>query len=235
MASLMIGCPIKDRGWIIDRWFKHVNVALSLCDDLDVSFVFVMPFGDPTAEYLYDRQEDIVLDFSEEIAESYVRRWNDEAYNRMVVARNQLLSIVRYYEPDYFLSLDSDILVNSPSLLCMFDCLDSTGADAVGGKVYMDEVGKSCPSNGVWADDSFKRFHRKNVDSMIPVDIIMAFKLMTPKAYNIDYSYHMFGEDLGWSLNAKKAGLKLYWDGGITSKHVMSRDWLDRVDKRCGY
>jgi hypothetical protein len=63
----------------------------------------------------------------------------------------------------------------------------------------------------------------------------LAIKLMSPRAYNIDYRFHHQGEDIGWSVAATEKGLKLGWDGRICSKHVMAADQLQLVDPRCGY
>ena len=63
----------------------------------------------------------------------------------------------------------------------------------------------------------------------------MAIKMMSPKAYNIDYESHIHGEDLGWSKAVKNAGGQMLWDGQVASKHVMNMKMFDVVDKRVGY
>jgi hypothetical protein len=66
-------------------------------------------------------------------------------------------------------------------------------------------------------------------------DVIMAVKLMSPAAYNVDYEVHRQGEDIGWSIAARKKGVKLGWDGRTVSKHLMTKDALDKIDKRVGF
>jgi hypothetical protein len=72
-------------------------------------------------------------------------------------------------------------------------------------------------------------------DGCFPVGVIMAIKLMTPPAYNVDYEWNHQGEDIGWSLAALARGLKLGWDSRTTTKHVFYPHLLDEVDPRCGY
>ena len=67
------------------------------------------------------------------------------------------------------------------------------------------------------------------------MDALLAIKLMSSRAYWIDYRYHGFGEDLGWAANAKAAGVRLGWTSRCVSKHVMQPDQLEQVDPRCGY
>ncbi len=53
--------------------------------------------------------------------------------------------------------------------------------------------------------------------------------------YNVNYDYHNFGEDLGWSKNMARAKAKIFFDGRVKNKHCMNPEWLERVDKRVGF
>lgn len=232
--KLAIGCPIRDRSWIIDPWFFYLDQALKeLGGELDVSFFFVAAKNEPSL-LSYLGRDDINIINSEEEVSSYERRWDLSAYSKMTDLRNNLLKAVRKFNPDYFLSLDSDILLHPLALVNMFELMDKFNPIAVGGKCYMQPVGRSAPSYGVWNDHHFNRFHRPDSDGFMSVDILMAIKLMSRSGYNTDYTPHELGEDCGWSIAAKQLG-KLYWDGRVTSKHVMSQEWLNRLDKRCGF
>ena len=70
---------------------------------------------------------------------------------------------------------------------------------------------------------------------VIPVDVIMAIKLMTPEALQEDYCFDTNGEDIGWSKSATAQGLKLAFDGRVCSKHVMRPGQLEKLDPRCGF
>jgi hypothetical protein len=63
----------------------------------------------------------------------------------------------------------------------------------------------------------------------------MAGVLMGPRAYAIDYRYDTSGEDVRWALNAKAAGVGLWWCASARAKHIMSPEGLDLVDPRVGW
>jgi hypothetical protein len=68
-------------------------------------------------------------------------------------------------------------------------------------------------------------------------DVIMAAKMMSKKVYQgIDYKVHEQGEDLGWCLNARDNGYKLYSASYIYAPHIMSiemyEDFLKNGDNR---
>ena len=237
---IVAGCPLKDREWIINKWIWHLDHAVSELDqEVDLTLLFVGDKNDSTAISLMPliEQGAVIYEYVDEATEDpglqYKRAWSKHRYQHMVFLRNALLGRVREMNPDYFLSIDSDILVNPASVKHLIEIQRETGAWAVGGKAFMSS---SCeaPSYGYWYDPHKKQnFHRKNADEVKKVDVIMAYKLMTPDAYNVNYKLHSTGEDAGWCSQIPRG--KLYWDGTIVNKHVMHRNGIDTVDKRCGY
>jgi hypothetical protein len=170
-----------------------------------------------------------VVDVPENLGE-YQRDWSLERYAHMAMLRNKLLERVRDLKPDLFWSVDSDILVAELALKGAIEGLERF--DAVGSKTYMTPDGTWCPSFGMLNGGGLNRWEDTGC---FPVDVIMALKLMTPKAYYINYSTHDQGEDIGWSVNATNFGVKLGWDGSTSSKHVMSKPALGVIDERCGF
>lgn len=230
---IVVGCPIFKRGWVLRHWFDAVEHAFSKAN-LEPIYVFV---GDPRdsdsfgsvdqALDMYDRE--VYISWVEENVDAPTdRNWNQHRYHRMVYIRNELLDLVRKIEPDYFFSVDSDILLHPDTLV---NLLESTERfDAVGGKTYMTPAGKQFPSYGYMP--GLRRFDESSV---FPVDVIMAIKLMNPETYKVDYVYHDYGEDIGFSLSCLDKGLRLGWDGRVVSKHVMDPTSLSLVDERCGF
>jgi hypothetical protein len=142
------------------------------------------------------------------------------------------LKMVRELEPTLFLSLDSDIFLHRDALKMLVEGVPRFSA--VGGKAYMTPTSTMFPS--------FMNFPRQgaierydHASGPVPVDVIMACKLMTSAAYNIDYVYHDQGEDIGWSLACKAAGLQLGWDGRVTNKHAMAPEMVSIIDERVGF
>jgi hypothetical protein len=230
---LAVGCPVARRDWVIDRWFDHLDSACARAD-IEPIYVFVGDAErDPTFDHIRDRAPAAVVVPAPLGIKDGQRDWGlPHRYKQMVELRNRLLETVRIVEPDLFLSIDSDILAH-PNLVERLLAGVDDGYGAVGGKCYMTPAGTMAPSwanltggGGIYRSDSLGRF---------PVDAIMAIKMMTPRAYRVDYRHHGQGEDIGWSLACREHGVLLAWDGSVASKHVMERVMLDRVDPRVGF
>ena len=231
MNQILIGCPVFDRGWILDEWFKHSYQAL-INTGLNGGYVFVLDRrsqADLAVIAKYLDVLDIEIVFVKEELTAYKRDWNPSRYEFMVYLRNTLLSKVRELKPDFFLSLDSDILVHPGSINNLIESVDKY--NAVGGKLYMSK-GRHHPSYAM-----LKRhgLHRPDCSGIMKVDVIMAMKLMTPSAYNVDYRVHSYGEDIGWSQSCVEEGLMLGWDGRITNRHVMEKKYYGLKDGRTAW
>lgn len=232
MGDLMIGCPIYKRAWAVPRWFEHVHTACEAAK-IEPEFAFVMDPNDEETIEAISNEHGVGYGFAVEQRDSHdgTRVWNDARYAWMVELRNELLGVVRLVEPKLFLSLDSDIFLHEQALVNMLESIE--GCDAVGGKAYMTEGDRGHPS---WAKLTRSGgLHRHDVDGVMPVEVIMAIKLMRPTAYNVNYEFHKQGEDIGWSLACQRAGLNLKFDGRVANKHVITPDRIDLIDKRCGY
>lgn len=234
--DILIGCPVHEREWIMDDWFWRVNAACKVAG-LHPGYIFVM---DPTEEPLYTMIQNQAKLMSTQLHIGVVqeqprddkRDWNERRYDRMVELRNILLEGVRANNPPLFLSLDSDILLHEEAIKSMVDNLEDF--DAIGGKTYMTHTGTTCLSYGIMKPNT-RMMRRADAIGSFKVDVIMAIKLMTPAAYNIDYRFDSQGEDIGFSRACQEAGLKLKWDGTYANKHVMRRADLGRIDPRCGF
>lgn len=235
MGVIVVGCPVRDRAWCLPSWFTHIEKACEVADEKPY-YVFV---GDPAQDEstfraiedgcrFYGRDRDILG--LEEIYEPYKRVWNLDRFSHMVRLRNTLLHRVRELEPDHFWSVDSDILVAEETLASALDA--RIRFDAVGSRCYMTPKGTFCPSYAMLNGGGLVRPDSKGCHR---VDVIMAVKLMNPEAYNVDYENHRQGEDIGWSIAARKKGVKLGWDGRTVSKHLMTKEALEQVDKRAGF
>lgn len=235
-TSLLIGCPVLRREWIIRPYLEHA-AASAYKAGVNFAFVFVAPENDPTMEIINDfcTEAGVVAWWKViEDARPFDRRdWSHERYHRMVEIRNILLSEVRNMMPDYFLSLDSDILVHPDLISNLIETQIRTEVAAVGGKTYMTSSGTDFPSYARLGRTG--SLMRSEATGVISVDVIMAIKLMTPLAYGIDYEFEDHGEDIGWSKALTAVDGTLKFDGRVASKHILDAVALDRFDKRCGF
>lgn len=229
---ILAGCPVKNREWVLPAYLDHLFAAFHEVG-VEPEFLFVSGShgdGKLLSQELVGSKWTVL-----HTLEKPGRRrspWTKERYHEMVAVRNLLLTHVRALKPDYFLSIDSDILLPQGLLP---NLLDSVGDYwAVGGKCYMTRPpSERYPSYGMLTKQG--NIRRSAADGVMPVDAIMALKLMTPAAYNVDYVFNPNGEDVGWSRNVKAAGGQLLWDGRIAAKHVLNPEMLDQPDKRIGW
>lgn len=245
---ILVGCPVAKRDWVIAEYLEAACTALDHTG-LDYAFVFL---GDVVRDATFPVAKEAIANrntsalFVQSHDDAPAERphaWKTTDYHRMADLRNQLLKAVREIEPEFFLSLDSDILLAPQTVVQLLET--SEKFDAVGGKCYMSpplrpkenrinlSVSARNPSYGKLKPNG--NFHRSDASGVFQVDILMAIKLMSPRAYNIDYAYDHRGEDLGWSRKCREAGVTLGWDGRTANKHVWSPQRLGEVDERVGW
>ena len=235
---LIVGCPVRQREWIIKDWFESVEVAAARAD-LAPTYAFVGDPADATLDLLHQltdahRRNMVLAEEPENLTAPFRRKWDYDRYDRMAFLRNSLLDLVRDEAPDYFLSADSDILLHPD---CIRDLLESvTRFDAVAGACHMMEHGEKCP-NVAWFIPGSSDLRRQQIEhhGVIPAGIIMALKLMSPTAYAVDYKAHIHGEDIGWSQRCAERGIKLGWDNRHVNKHILEPRMLGRFDERAGW
>lgn len=233
--KLIVGCPLTNRAWILPHWFEHNDRAFNKAGIQPLYYLLVGTSEDNTEEVLqrYAPPGTLYLSQDEEETIGGKRYWNQSRYDYMAYLRNRLLEDIRRLHPTYYLSLDSDILLHEDAITNLLETAEGLDG-AVGGKCYMQvPPSRRCPS---WANLTKQgTLRREDSEGIISPDALMGIKLMSPKAYNQDYCAHPQGEDIGWSLNCKRAGVPFRWDGRIANKHVMSKRWLDQVDPRVGW
>lgn len=226
---------MRDRAWVLPTWFDYVERAFERLGEKPLYTFAIGSSDDRTAEIIAERAPDALVSYTEEAPiASTSTRWTIERFHDLVAARNQLLINVRALGPSLFLSLDSDILLNVdtlPSLLHTVRMHNDWAA--VGGKLYMTPTGKHTPSYAF--NKPAGGLVREESEGCFRVEILMALKLMHPEAYYVDYRHSEKGEDVAWSLDCAKAGLKLGWDGAVPNKHVMLPRQLHEIDPRVGY
>lgn len=257
---ILVGCPVAHRGWIIRQWADAVVTACARAGH-DTRLVVAAHPDDPTPHVLRAHHPADVVPVQVE-RRGDRRTWTAEGprFHEMVEVRNDLLRHVRTIAPPMFLSVDSDILLHPDAVATMIEMLDRF--DAAGSACFLERAPRR-RSDGIigaprWGRPNYARLDRNEriMRSWQPnttrrVDVLMAIKLMSPATYTVDYRFHSQGEDIGWSLNCRAAGLDLGWTSTVISKHIMDShcahheqhdpgcaaclEPLTRPDPRCGY
>lgn len=237
--KLIIGCPIYKRAWILPLWFaalERQSIPLSKIgfifetspdDESTVSMLRLWRQYHPEVPLFEIRERN---DISHYDHDNNSRQWTMSKYENMVNLRNSLLSRVREIQPEYYLSLDSDIILKNQNTLELLIAHIDDGADAVSPLMFMTPFDTKYPSVMDWMDKEQFRGYRKNsypLGTYFKSDIIMAAKMMSKKVYNnVDYEVHSQGEDLGWSKNAALNGYSLYCASYMYAAHIMHENLL---------
>lgn len=247
--KLVIGCPIYKRDWILNRWIRAVisqSIPVS-----DIGFIFECSPDDTNTTAMleawksYDKNIPLFdIHYRNDINhfehQQNGRQWTISRYENMVELRNSLLKKVREIQPDYYFSLDSDILIENPNTLELLIAHIKDGADAVSPLMFMTPIGNKYPSVMTWREDEpdkAKRLERYPIGTYFQADVIMAAKMMSKEVYNnIDYSIHPQGEDVGWSLNCYRKNYKLFSASYIYAPHIMNQmmynEYISKGDSR---
>lgn len=235
--KLIIGCPIYKRDWILPEWIKCI-IRQSI-DMNDIGLIFETSPDDfetvnslITWKKLDKRFQIFEINERKDIPhfehENNGRQWTMSKYHNMVSLRNSILKKVREYQPDFYLSLDSDILLENPNTIELLIAHIKDGADAVAPLMFMTPNDSHFPSVMSWKnDEQYVAYRKENypLGEYFQSDVIMAAKMMSKKVYNqVDYEFHKQGEDLGWSKNAGEKGFKLFSASYIYAPHIMSKD-----------
>jgi len=137
-------------GWILPHWIKCVlNQSIPFSD---IGFIFeVSPDDKETISSLeaWKKIDKNIPYFNIKIREdiphfeheSNGRQWSISKYANMVSLRNSLLKTARDLEPDYYFSLDSDILLTNPNTIELLIAHIKDGADAVNPLMFMTPIG----------------------------------------------------------------------------------------------
>lgn len=232
--KLLIGCPIYKRDWIFDHWMACIlNQSLNV-KDIGIIFEASEKDEDTLSKIEFFRSRVPFAYFEVKYRSDLPhfehrdngRQWTISKYANMVELRNSLLATAREVSPDFYFSLDSDILLQNPNTIELLMSHVKDGADAVNPLMFMTPVGTDFPSVMTWKDQDPQKATRKNdypIGSFFQSDVIMAAKMMSKDVYeNVDYTIHVQGEDLGWCLNAKAMGYKLFCASYIYAPHIMS-------------
>lgn len=247
--KLMIGCPLYKREWILHHWIRCI-ISQSI-DVSKIGFVFEVSPDDTATITILETWRSIdksIPYFNIKVRDDIPhfehvengRNWTLSKYENMVSLRNSLLSTVREVEPDFYFSLDSDILIENPNTLELLIGHVKSGFDGVNPLMFMTPFGDMYPSVMDWrhdGSDRAMRHQRYPLGTFLKSDVIMAAKMMSKKLYSeIDYRIHEQGEDVGWSYDAHLKGMKLGCASYIYAPHIMSeefyRHYLENGDSR---
>jgi len=239
----MIGCPIRNRAWIVPRYLEHLSRLDYPRELLQYCFV-INNCNDETAEILenFAAREDTRVRFIYADIAANSRRltfpkstregpglpgFQRANYNLSALAnlRNLLLKAFLESDCEYLFSVDSDILVPPRVLseLLIDDCqvvsaLVCNGHQLGDRGIYnvLKRVGDHYEFLRDFPRDGCFRVDCTGAAYLIRRDVI--------EHYGVVYSAEKGGEDIGFCENAAAQGIKLYCDGRLECQHMMEEN-----------
>lgn len=221
---IVVGAPVHERGWILPRW-------LDCLAEQGEELTLVLNYGpgeDDTLDIIKSETRFPVTIIESDVKHTKNREWNMPRYEVMTRLRNDLLDVVRDLKPDFYLSLDTDMLMPSHCIRTLVETIEPY--HGIAPLTFMTQQGTDFPN---WLREDLTR------PSYVPHGVtemyaVFGTVLMTPALYGVDYAPHRWGEDLGWAANVKKAGLRLAMNADVRVKHVMYQHALNVFDDRVG-
>lgn len=213
---VIFGCPIANRAWAVAGWAEGIRAAADTAGVLPEMVCVHTPSDDDTLDALHQEKITVLAGPATTRRQDHIdgHIWDGGAYSYMALLRNQLLKFVQRQDPDWFFSLDSDILLEAGDLWGIGTSMPAD-ADAVAPLVDLSSW-HGFHYNFMYKTDDPNSFERRELgvsstaNDYIKVDAIMAAMLIKRSAFTVQWQYHPLGEDLGWSLNA--GGKNLYVD-----------------------
>jgi hypothetical protein len=219
--KLVIGCPIKDRAWCLPAWFHALE---SQCIEHETIFVYT-DSADNTLEILTTHQPFALLRDDRDgrpVNEIDGHAWGAvKWYEYLSDLRNQLVTTALNMNADYFFSLDSDILLPPGGLQKMLDYAQ-THQGVISPAVNMSEHDTAWNTMS-WIDPYHPAMATRPVKYPKggQVDIVMAAMLLDRKGLEAEWVSHTQGEDVGFSLDARRKEIPLWWMSNLHCQHVM--------------
>ncbi len=224
--KVMIGCPVRNRAWILPEYLECLEAINYPRDKISYSFII---------NDCVDETENILQNFARRQPAAVgliVHNSGNQGYERgkysfrwLAYLRNLLLKEFLYSDSDYLFSVDSDVLVSPDILLQLIndDC-DIVSCLVCNGQ----EVGDPSLYNVLNKDQRGRFVHMKNIprDKVFQVDCTGAAYLIRRKVisqHGIRYSDLYGAEDIGFCEDATRQGLNIYCDGRLECRHIMRK------------
>jgi hypothetical protein len=257
--TILIGCPIRNREFIAERYLQGIY-NLNFDKRNIICYFLLNDSYDSTEQILKKFQQlhkheykDIVIEKVKTRCVEYRRsisknpnfadqHWM-KIYENLSFLRNKVIDKVLELQCDYWFSVDSDILLDdSESLNILLE--DINGKMIMAGIInndqlrnpFLDKHMAAC--NILCFDEYGKAQHIVNWkdDEIFEVDVTGAICLYDAKIFkqypDVRFQTNRQGEDIGFFINVKNAGIKAWAIGKVQPLHIMA-EGLFNICSRC--
>lgn len=252
--TVLISSLVRNRAWILPRYLEHlynldydkklITIYWLVNNSTDKSLKILTEFKNAHI----NEYKDIIIDkikmsdapeYTRSISKSiaFAKLHWQKIYSNLSMLRNKVIDKAIDLNLDYLYNIDSDILVNKDDLNILINDCEENNISIMASIINNDQIrfyGRDiheCACNILRFDEYNKVKHITgwtNADHIIPVDATGACCIFKTDIFkqNLDmrYEFHIQGEDVGFFLNVKKAGIKAYANTFSQPSHIMSGD-----------
>lgn len=223
MTKVLLGAPVRDRGWILPRFIEHVKGLDLTGIELDTLFI-ANDCTDDTVQLLQGAGFNVTeINDLPSKTEGSVR--GQYGYSHLANLRNQLVNEFLKTDCEYLLSVDTDILLpqngirklveNGLDVCSMILC--NQGDRPIGTRAH--NIMRLMRGTGY-----YEHIRTWREGDIIEVDLTGAVYLIHRRVLEacIRYDYHPQGEDIPFCRHAQQVGFKLFCDTSLKPVHVMA-------------
>lgn len=230
VKKVMIGCPVRNRAWILPRYLKSISNLEYPGEYLSYCFI-VNDCIDSTPDLLADFARErpgqvkiIVHNMGRLKSRSHLRGYYHFAH--LAWLRNILLSAFLQSDCEYLFSIDSDILLPPYALnrLLKDECEIISALVCNGHETRDPGIYNILRHNkdGTWRH--IREFSREGVFEVECTGAVYLLKRNVIDGYGIRYSAAYGAEDIGFCMNALSKGIKIFCDGRVEGEHYMQEN-----------
>lgn len=228
MPKIVIGCPAKNRAWILPEYLA----ALEAIDYHNKEYIFMENNSNDATLTLLRRFRSrsptriFSLTSKKHQGEARTEYWK-ENYAYLAKIRNRFLELFLQTDGEYLLSIDSDIIVPADIIKQLLPLADGkTMVGAAISNIPNCRLDGQVPGNFMFFDQETGSMHhpkRYTPRGILDVDVVGACYLIPRKVIKdgVRYGPDRQGEDIPFCKKAKELGYKLKVKFGIDCEHRM--------------
>ncbi len=227
MWKVMIGCPVRNRAWILPEYLRCLEAIDYPHEKIRYCFI-INDCVDETQgileNFAQSRPAAVRLLIDNSKIQGYKR--GEYSFQRLAHLRNLLLNEFMHSDCDYLFSVDSDVLVTSNTLIDLIN----NNCDIVSCLVCNGhELGNTSLYNVLAKNQQGHYIHMRNIprDRLFRVDCTGAAYLIKKTVisqHGVRYSHCYGAEDIGFCEDAASQGLEIYCDGRLECTHIMRKN-----------
>ncbi len=236
--KVVVGAPVAARDWALPKWFECLYSQTRPPDE----FVFVVKDvpGDRSKELLHELgpkppKLSYAMDQTRYVPRMERNQAGPSVYSDFAWRRNRLLQMVQKRNPDVFISIDTDMMLEDRTTIARLLVLLER-APVVAPLTYLHPWGErsECYNAGFWRGGelgsprrAWARATREMATGIVPIDIPMAVVAMRRQVVETcKYAHHECGEDMGFAQDVDRLKYECLWDTDLKVHHAMSPEAL---------